>query len=138
MKRRNVILAVIFCVLAGGNFAQQPTKKENKQQPTNKAYFALEKKTVDFGEIKMGTTKTIQLSFTNTGSKTLVLTDVYTNCGCTTIDWPKDPFLPGKSGTVKITYNPTETGPFNKTVWIYTNAENNSEVVQIEGIVVEK
>lgn len=139
MMRRNLVLIVGLCLSAGVNFAQQTNKKENnKQQDNNKAYFSLEKKTVDFGEVKMGTTKTIQLSFTNTGSKTLVLTDVYTNCGCTTIDWPKDPFLPGKSGTVKITYNPTETGPFNKTVWIYTNAENNSEVVQIEGIAIDK
>ena len=135
--KRSLVLIIGLCLLAGVNFAQQ-TDKNNKQQNNNKSFFALEKKTVDFGEIKMGTTKTIQLSFTNTGSKTLVLTDVYTNCGCTTIDWPRDPFLPGKSGTVKITYNPTETGPFNKTVWIYTNAENNSEVIQIEGIVIDK
>ena len=128
-----------FCLFGSGSFAQQSNKKENsKQIDNNKAYFSLEKKMIDFGEIKMGTTKTVQLSFTNTGNKTLVLTDVYTNCGCTTVDWPKDPFLPGKSGTVKITYNPTETGPFNKTIWIYTNAQNNSEVVQIEGIVLDK
>jgi len=142
MAKKNLILVLIFCLLAGGSFSQQTNKdknKENKQQENNnKAYFALEKKMVDFGEVKMGDTKTIQLSFTNTGNKTLVLTDVYTNCGCTTIDWPKDPFLPGKSGVVKITYNPTETGPFNKTIWIYTNAENKSEVIQIEGIVTEK
>ena len=117
---------------------QQPKQQTNKSQDNNKAYFSLEGKLVNFGEIKMGTTKTIQLAFTNTGQKTLVLTDVYTNCGCTTIDWPKDPFLPGKSGIIKITYNPTETGPFNKSVWIYTNAENNSEIVQIEGIVIDK
>ena len=139
MKRKNITLSVIFCLFTIGIFAQQTNKKENKQQNNNnKAYFALEKKTIRFGEIKMGNTKTIQLSFTNTGGKTLVLTDVYTNCGCTTVDWPKDPFLPGKSGTIKITYNPTETGAFNKTIWIYTNADNNSEIVQIEGIVTER
>jgi hypothetical protein len=139
MIKKMVILAGL-CLLTVGNFAQQKDNKQknNQQNNNNKAYFSLEKKSVNFGEIKMGTTKTIQLSFTNTGSKTLVLTDVYTNCGCTTVDWPKDPFLPGKSGVVKITYNPTETGPFNKTIWIYTNAENKSEVIQIEGIVIEK
>jgi len=66
------------------------------------------------------------------------LTDVYTTCGCTTVDYPREPFLPGKSGTIKLTYNPTEEGPFNKTVTIYTNAENDKEVVQIEGIVISK
>jgi hypothetical protein len=139
MIRKNLILVVSLCLLAGGSLAQQANKKQNTQQEdNNKAYFSLDKKSVNFGEIKMGTTKTIQLSFTNTGKKTLVLTDVYTNCGCTTVDWPKDPFLPGKTGTIKITYNPSETGPFNKTIWIYTNAQNNSEVVQIESLVIDK
>jgi hypothetical protein len=54
------------------------------------------------------------------------------------VDYPREPFLPGKSGVIKLTYNPTEEGAFNKTVTIYTNAENNKEVIQIEGIVVPK
>jgi len=135
MKIKKAVFLVGLCLLAGGIFAQQTN---NKQQDNNKAYFSLEKKSINFGEIKMGTMKTVQLAFTNTGKKTLVLTDVYTNCGCTTVDWPKDPFLPGKSGVIKVTYNPTETGPFNKTIWIYTNAENKSEVIQIEGIIIDK
>jgi len=114
---------------------QQPAAAANNAA---KAYFSLEKKTVDFDKIKMGTSKTIELAFTNTGTKTLVLTEVYTTCGCTTVDWPRDPFLPGKSGTIKLTYNPKEEGPFNKTVTIYTNAENNKEVIQVEGIAIPK
>jgi hypothetical protein len=125
-------------VLMTGSLCCQNSQQTTNSQNNNKAYFSLEKKTVNFGEIEMGTTKTAQLSFTNTGGKTLVLTDVYTTCGCTTVDWPKDPFLPGKSGIIRISYNPTETGPFNKTISIYTNAENSSEVVQIEGIVIDK
>jgi hypothetical protein len=121
-----------------GTLLCQNTQQANSPQKNNKAYFSLEKKTVSFGEIEMGTTKSVMLSFTNTGEKTLVLSDVYTTCGCTTVDWPRDPFLPGKSGTIKISYNPTETGPFSKTISIYTNAQNSLEVVQIEGIVIDK
>jgi len=135
---RNVFFIAVLCFFAGGGLFSQSSQQAVKQQDNNKAYFSLEKKSVNFGEIKMGSTKTIQLSFTNTGKKTLVLTDVFTNCGCTTVDWPKDPFLPGKSGIIKITYNPTETGPFNKSVWIYTNAQNDSEIIQIEGIIIDK
>lgn len=135
---RNVFFIAVLYFFAGGGLFSQSSQQAVKQQDNNKAYFSLEKKSVNFGEIKMGSTKTIQLSFTNTGKKTLVLTDVFTNCGCTTVDWPKDPFLPGKSGIIKITYNPTETGPFNKSVWIYTNAQNDSEIIQIEGIIIDK
>ena len=138
------IVTGLVLMLSVGVFAQQKKPATVKQKPvavadnSAKAYFSLEKKTADFERIKMGTSKTIELAFTNTGTKTLVLADVYTTCGCTTVDWPRDPFLPGKSGTIKLTYNPTEEGPFNKTVTIYTNAENNKEVIQIEGIVIPK
>ncbi len=136
MRKRLLIIAGFF--LFGGGIILAQTMPTAQQQDNNKAFFSLEKKSLNFGEIKMGSTKTLELSFTNTGKKTLVLTDVYTNCGCTTVDWPKDPFAPGKSGTLKITYNPTETGPFNKTIYVYTNAQNSSETVQIEGMVIEK
>ncbi|MDR0602811.1 MAG: DUF1573 domain-containing protein [Bacteroidales bacterium] len=137
MRRRLIIVAGLLLLVSGKLFCQN-AQPVSSQQEDNKPYFSLEKKTINFGEIEMGTTKTLLLSFTNTGKKTLVLSEVYTTCGCTTVDWPKDPFLPGKSGKIKISYNPTETGPFNKTISIYTNAQNSSEVVQIEGIVIDK
>ena len=136
MNKGLLIVASMFLLFGGSIFAQN--KSESNQQDNNKAFFSLEEKSLDFGEIKMGSTKSLELSFKNTGNKTLVLTDVYTNCGCTTVDWPKDPFAPGKSGTLKITYNPTETGPFSKTIYVYTNAKNSSETIQIEGIIIEK
>ena len=152
MRKNVVCIMMILFFTAGNLFSQKPQQtkqqtkeqekqQENKSQDNNKAYFSLEGlkgNVVNFGEIKMGTTKTIQVSFTNTGKKVLVLNEAYTNCGCTSIDLPKEPFPPGKSGIIKITYNPTETGPFNKNVWIYTNAENKSEVIQVEGLVIDK
>ncbi|MDR1878073.1 MAG: DUF1573 domain-containing protein [Bacteroidales bacterium] len=137
MKKGFGLMITVGMLFGGMLFAQSP-QQGSLVKDENKAFFSLEKKLVDFGAITIGSSKTIKLSFTNTGKKTLVLTDVYTNCGCTTVDWPKDPFLPGKSGELKITYNPTETGPFNKTITVYTNAQNSSEAVQIEGFVAEK
>jgi hypothetical protein len=136
--RDKFIFIIGLTFIVTGNLLCQNSQSSANRQDDSKSYFSLERKTIEFGEIKMGTIKTVLLSFTNTGQKTLVLSDVYTTCGCTTTEWPKDPFLPGKSGVIKISYNPTETGPFNKTISIYTNAQNNVEVVQIEGIVVDK
>jgi hypothetical protein len=136
--RCRLVVIIGLLLLAGGSLICQNSQPATNQQNNAKAYFSLEKKVINFGEIEMGSMKTIQVAFTNTGGKTLVLSDVYTTCGCTTVDWPRDPFLPGKSGIIKITYNPTETGPFNKTISVYTNAQNASEVIQIEGIVIEK
>ncbi|MDR1792574.1 MAG: DUF1573 domain-containing protein [Bacteroidales bacterium] len=135
--------ALIVLFLCGAVVSVSAQKKGSKpaveKTPVSatSAYFSLSKKTVDFGNIMLGSSKTIELAFTNTGSKTLVLTNVYTTCGCTTVDWPKEPFMAGKSGVIKITYNPTEEGPFQKTITITTNAENKSEVVQIQGVVIQ-
>ena len=137
MKKRLFITMSVILFLSGSVLAQQK-QPAAKTADDSKAIFTLEKKSLNFGEFKMGTTKTLEISFTNTGKKTLVLTDVYTNCGCTTVDWPKDPFPPGKSGKLKINYNPTETGPFNKLIYVHTNAQNSSETIQIEGMIIEK
>lgn len=108
-------------------------------QNTPKAHFTLTNNLVEFGNIVNGKTKTIDVKFTNTGKKPLIISDVYTNCGCTEIDYPREPFMPGKSGVLKISYNAIEgEGTFNKTVTIYTNAENKVETIKIQGAVIPK
>lgn len=124
---------LFLCLLiVNGSFAQDASEKP-------KAYFSLSDTFIQFGSIKEGASKTISITFTNTGKKPLIISNVYTNCGCTEIEYPKEPFLPGKSGTIKITYNATEgEGVFSKTVTIYTNAKNNKETIKFEGVVVAK
>lgn len=144
MKKVLLILACV-CVAVGVS-AQSATKTTTTKTTARKAavaqlekaYFSLETQQVSFGKIKVGNAKTIEVPFTNTGKKTLVLMDAYTNCGCTTVDWPREPFAPGKSGVIKITYNATDEGPFNKVITIYTNASNKQEDIKIEGFVIEK
>ncbi len=109
----------------------------NAEKP--KSYFTVSKSLIDFGEIKVGATKTINVTFTNTGDKPLIISSIYTSCGCTEVDYPKEPFLPGKSGTLKISYSATEgEGFFSKIITVYTNASNKKEDIKIEGAVVPK
>ena len=54
----------------------------------------------------------------NDGDSPLVLTRVLSSCGCTVAKYDTEPIMPGKSGTVEITYSPTgRPGPFEKAVW---------------------
>src|SRR4051812_8640087 len=59
----------------------------------------------DFGEIPQGKPVSVEFSFTNTGDAALLITDVKTSCGCTAPDYPKEPIAPGKTSTIKVTYN---------------------------------
>jgi len=78
-------------------------------------------------------------TFTNTGGTPVIIQSVKASCGCTTPDWTKDPVLPGKKGVVKATYNPkSRPGQFNKTITVISNAENNTVVLTIKGIVTPK
>ena len=55
----------------------------------------------------------------NTGDGPLVITRVTASCGCTQPEWTKEPVAPGKTGNVKVTYNPKgRPGPFYKTISI--------------------
>ena len=63
----------------------------------------------------------------NTGNGPLVITRITASCGCTQPEWTKEPIAPGKTGEVKVTYNPKgRPGPFYKTIAIYSNGKKGS------------
>lgn len=110
------------------------TANANAEKPA-KAHLKLSQNSIDFGTITIGKAKIVEVTFTNTGVKPLIITDTYTNCGCTSIEYPEEPFAPGKSGKLKITYDADEEGFFSKTITIYSNADNKKELIKIQGIV---
>ncbi|SHF28916.1 Protein of unknown function [Flavobacterium fontis] len=94
--------------------------------------------TVDVGEIPQGTPKTIEFSFKNTGTKSVLITNVKPSCGCTAADYTKEAVAPGKTGYVKATYNAAAAGAFAKTITVTTNAEETPKVLTFKGTVVAK
>lgn len=132
IKHLHLLSISFLCLWMNSGLAQS-----NAEKP--KSYFTISKSLINFGEIKVGTTKTMNVIFTNTGDKPLIISSIYTSCGCTEVDYPKEPFLPGKSGTIKISYNATEgEGFFSKNITVYTNAKNKTEDIKIEGVVIPK
>lgn len=89
----------------------------------------------DFGSIKEADGKVSHtFKIDNTGDGPLVITRVIASCGCTTPEWTKEPIAPGKSGDVKITYNPANRpGAFVKTISIYSNGKKGSFILTIKG-----
>lgn len=75
---------------------------------------------------------------TNEGKAPLVITRVISSCGCTTPTFTKEPIAPGKSGEIKVVYNPTgRVYPFTKTVSVYSNGKKGPLVLTIKGEVVQ-
>lgn len=95
----------------------------------------------DFGTIReVAGPTSCTFTFTNTGKAPLVINNVQASCGCTTPVWTKSPVLPGKTGVVKATYDPTgRPYSFDKTITVTSNAANKGSVVlHIKGTVEQK
>lgn len=69
----------------------------------------------------------------NVGDKPLVIQDVTTSCGCTTVTYPKEPALPGKEIALEVVYKAEHPEHFDKTITVYCNAENSPLVLKISG-----
>lgn len=75
----------------------------------------------------------------NTGNDPLVITRVTASCGCTQPEWTKSPIAPGKTGEVKVTYNPKgRPGPFYKTISVFSNGTKGRHTLSIKGNVTPK
>lgn len=118
-----------------------PHEGEVKQQTPpnpNAPKITFKEEVYDFKEVPEGPQVTHEFVFTNTGKEPLVLSNVRASCGCTTPSWPKEPVLPGKEGTIVVTYNTQgRPGPFTKTVTITSNADVPEKVITIKGEVIK-
>ncbi len=97
------------------------------------AQFKWKKTFHDFGKFKEGTTQTVEFEFTNSGQKPLIVYKASTSCGCTKATWPKQPIKPGGSGTIVVTYDSKDKPyPFQKSIWVMSNASNGSKKNNVE------
>ncbi len=125
MMKKLVLFASIL-LFAGVAMAQ--TKKAD-EKTKNGPQISFKTTLHDYGEIYVGANGTYKFEFTNTGNEPLILSKPRSSCGCTVPSWPKEPILPGESNKIKVTYNTSHIGTFNKTVTVYSNAKNKSAVV---------
>lgn len=76
----------------------------------------------DFGNIKADKKVQHTFTFTNTGEAPLVIESATATCGCTVPEWPKEPIAPGKTGTIKVEFDPTgKSGQQSKQITITAN-----------------
>ncbi len=91
--------------------------------------------TVDYGEINKGSDGIRVFEFTNTGNAPLIVSNVKSSCGCTIPKKPKDPILPGKTGTIEVKYDTNRVGPIRKAITVTSNADTPTKVLKIKGTI---
>lgn len=107
-------------------------------QEEKKAAITFESDTVDYGEIERGSNGVRQFKFTNTGNAVLVISNVYSTCGCTIPKKPENPIQPGETGVIEVKYDTKRpAGPIRKTITVYSNASPEPYSLKIKGMLVE-
>ena len=99
-----------------------------------------EKMDYNFGKIKEEAgPANCNFKFTNSGKVPLIIQAVQASCGCTTPEWSKEPILPGKTGFIKVSYNPDRRpGVFTKSITVNANVQKSPYVLTITGEVIPK
>ena len=88
---------------------------------------------LDFGSFPMLEKQEGRFVLTNTGSNLLVIQDIITSCGCTKVEYSKEPVRPGGTLDVKVIYEAEKAEHFNKTVTVYCNVGNSPLRLTVKG-----
>ncbi len=89
----------------------------------------------DFDEIPQGKPVYYDFYYTNLGVADLKLDNVQASCGCTTPEWNKDPVKPGATGHIKVGFNASAAGYFEKYITITYNNTSQTKQIRITGTV---
>ncbi len=93
--------------------------------------------TVNYGEIERGSDGIRVFEFTNTGDEPLIISKVYSSCGCTIPKKPEAPIAPGEKGEIQVKYDTNRMGPIRKTITVNSNAKDTPIVsLKIKGNVI--
>lgn len=124
------LLLLLLSLLSGAASAQE----------LKAARMVFEATTHDFGRIQESDGDvSCTFRFRNDGSLPLVINSVGVSCGCTTPRFSREPLLPGKSGEMEVTFDPTNRpGRFEKVINILCNDPRRSIRLTITGDVVPK
>jgi len=93
---------------------------------------------MDYGTVEYNGDGLREFKFTNTGKEPLIITRAKGSCGCTVPTWPKEPIMPGKTGSIKVKYATNRPGRFTKTITITSNAKSPTKRLTIKGTVKPK
>lgn len=88
--------------------------------------------TVTVGVAKSGT-----FNYTNKGKAPLIVSKVFTSCGCVDITYDKDPLMPNQTKSIQFDFTALSSGHFKKAIVVKNNSVNEPVLtIRIEGYAV--
>jgi hypothetical protein len=130
-------------VVAMGNPVLNPQIKElylnviigrtKGQQTSSITSVSINQTTIDFGSFPQSDIQEGSFILTNMGNSLLVIQDIITSCGCTKVEYSKEPIRSGDTLKVKVIYEAEQAEYFNKRITIYCNTEDSPLRLTIKG-----
>ena len=100
----------------------------------------IDKTVHNFGDILLDKGP-VSCTFTikNTSEKPIVIYNVTTTCGCTNVEWTKEPIRPGQLGKISSTYTNDEGPyPFDKSLTVYISDIKKPVILKLRGVSVNE
>lgn len=99
----------------------------------NDTLFRFETPVVNLGSMKTGEMRDVNFAYLNVSSKPLIIRNIVTTCGCTSVEWEKVPLMPRKSSEIKVRFEAEKEGVFFKKLFIYYAGSSAPVEIAIKG-----
>ena len=109
------------------------TGKRFSKSSGQTAHVSINQTDLDFGSFPKEEKQERSFVLTNIGKGLLVIQDIVTSCGCTKVEYSKEPVRPGGTLEVKVIYEAEKAEHFNKTVTVYCNTEDSPLRLTVKG-----
>lgn len=108
-------------------------KKNIEETNMPQTIASLSEVNIDMGEFDWNKKQEKEITISNTGNIPLAISDMTTSCGCTTVEYTKEPIMPKKSEILKIIYKAEHPEHFNKTISVHCNAPTSPIQIKVTG-----
>jgi hypothetical protein len=99
--------------------------------------FRSEKK--NFGFVHEGDTVKLDYSLKNTGNQPLIISDYEVECGCTAMQKPSAPIMPGEEYVLRVTFDTNQKyDRQDRTIKVISNATNSPSILRFKGVVTKR
>lgn len=97
------------------------------------AELSFAKKTIKFPDSPEGVVLEHYLKYTNTGSAPLIFETYKVSCPCTKVELPTEPIAPGKTDSLRITFDTTGKSYYqDREIHIFTNSKKKVDKIRVK------
>ena len=136
---KNILVNYSIVIILFVAFSCKENKVKTAQSQLQKGFPRITFDTTfhDFGNLIQGEIAAYTFKFKNTGQGDLIVTDVFSSCGCTIPSCSKDPIQNGGEGKIEIVFNSEgRSGSQYKSITVKTNSTIPEKTLVIKANVI--